>query len=114
METVKELMKIGILVDPDSIEKLKTLNSDNLKLVIDKTKEERPLVLTPEIIEIYLKVTNFKMIKQFDKKQTFTVQDIVDQLNKRYDFIQNLLMRKVEISNIVSINKCESGKLTVI
>ena len=114
METIKELMSLGILVDPEASDRLKELKDTEISMVIEKTKEERPLVLTSEIISSYLKSSKYEIIKQFDIKKSFTVQDIVDQLNRRYDFIQGLLMRKVELSNIVSINKCESGKLTII
>ena len=114
METIKELMGLGVLVDPEASDKLKELKDTEISMVVEKTKEERPLVLTPEIISSYLKSTKYEIIKQFEIKNSFSVQDMVDQLNRRYDFIQGLLMRKVELSNIVSINKCENGKLTII
>ncbi|MBU3904784.1 MAG: hypothetical protein KJ906_01380 [Nanoarchaeota archaeon] len=114
MEIVKDLMKMGILVDQEAIDALNNLKDTELTVVVEKTKIERPLVLTPELVSMYLKSTKYEIIKQFESKEAYTIQDIVEQLNKRYDFIQGLLMRKVELSNIVSINKCESGKLTVI
>jgi len=42
------------------------------------------------------------------------MQELTDMLNKRYDFIQNILIKKVELSNIVSINKCTNGKVSII
>lgn len=114
MEVIRELMALGILVEPEAVELLTSLDKDKLKIVVEKSKEERPLVLTNETVEKFLKATKYRIIKTLEKRKSFSVQDIVDSLNKRYDFIQNLLMRKVELSNIVSINKCTNGKLTVI
>jgi len=114
MEVIKELMALGILVEPEAVELLISLDEDKLKTVVEKSKEERPLVLSNQIVEKFLKATKYKIIKTLDKRKSFSVQDIVDSMNKRYDFVQNILMRKVELSNIVSINKCTNGKLTVI
>lgn len=114
MELIKELMGLGILVEPDAVEKLQGLNEEQLKLIVERSKQDRPLVMTDKIIDSFLKTTTFKVLKTIEKKKSFSVQDIVDMLNKRYDFIQSLLMRKIEMSNIVSINKCANGKLTVI
>lgn len=114
MEMIKELMGLGILVEPDVADLLKTLDNEKIKIIIERSKTERPLILTNDIIESFLKQTSFKILKTMERKKSFTVQDMVDKLNARYDFIQNLLMRKIELSNIVSINKCTNGKLTVI
>ncbi len=114
MEAIKQLMDLGILVEPDVAEKLKTMDESQINTLIEKAKQERPLVLTDEIVKDLLKKTFFKILQKFEKSKKYTIQDFVDVLNKRYDFIQSLLMRKVELSNIVSINKCSNGKLSII
>ena len=111
---IKELIDFGILVEPEAGKVLEDLDQQSLSIILEKCKEQRPLMLTEDIIKTYLKSTSIKIIKRFEPLKTYSVQDIVEQLNKRYDFIQNLLMRKVELSNIVSINKCSNGKLSVI
>ncbi len=114
MTYLKELMSLGILIDPDANDRLSKMDDVQKNIIIGKSKEERPLVLTNEIIDLYLKTTTFKILKTFNPVKSFTVQDIVDTFNKRYDFIQNLLVRKIELTNIVSINKCSNGKVSVI
>ncbi|MDD5416495.1 MAG: hypothetical protein PHU12_00805 [Candidatus Aenigmarchaeota archaeon] len=114
MTYIKELISLGVLIDPDANDRLKTLNETDIIKIIAKTKEDRPLVLTSEIINNYLKSTSFKILKNMKKVKKISVQDLIDVLNKRYDFTQELLMKKVELSNIISINKCSNGKVSVI
>ena len=114
MEILKQMMDMGILVEPLVSERMNALSPNQLSIVVDKVKTERPLVLTEQILEKYLKSSYFKILRNMSVTKRLTIQDFTETINKRYDFVQNLLMRKVELTNIVSINKCNSGKLTVI
>ncbi|MBU3897296.1 MAG: hypothetical protein KJ697_05215 [Nanoarchaeota archaeon] len=114
MNHIKDIMNLGVLIDPVANTRLNTLNENEIKRIIDKTREERPLILTSDIIDIFLKISNFNIIKSHKKQLRISMQELTDMLNKRYDFIQSILIRKVELSNIVSINKCTNGKVSII
>jgi len=42
------------------------------------------------------------------------VQDFVDEINERYSFLQKILLNKINTDDMVSINKCSGGKVSVI
>jgi len=114
MNYVKDIMALGVLIDPEANKKLTQLSENEVSKIIDRTREERPLILTCEIIDNFMKKTSFKIIKTHIKPKKMSVQEYTDMLNKRYEFAQDILLKKVELTNIVSINKCTDGKVSVI
>ena len=54
MEKIANIIKEGILIEPTTLETLKKLTEDQLDIVLKETLEERPLVLTDDIINRFL------------------------------------------------------------
>ncbi|MFH0928950.1 MAG: hypothetical protein V1818_01175 [Candidatus Aenigmatarchaeota archaeon] len=113
MTHLEELVSLGFLVGEDARESIEKLNKKDFEKAVKHFKEEKPFIITKEMIEIVL-AKEIEMVKQFETKDVFTVQDYVEALNKRYGFLQDLLVKKVELKNIVSISKVSSGNVSVI
>ena len=114
MDYLKKIIDLGVLVEPDAVEKMKELSPSELSTVISKIEKERPLVLSEEVIKQYLKKTKMTILKQINPKTTFSVQDFVDEINDRYSFLQKILLEKIDTADMVSINKCSGGKASII
>lgn len=111
---LKEIMKLGILVEPDVVDNIKNISKEDEAILIKRIKEDRPLVLSNEILKSYLKKTSFKIVKYFRKTDVKSMQDTINLLNEKYKDLQQILVNKADISNITSINKCSSGRVGVI
>ena len=70
-------------------------------------------MLTKEILGKIL-TKDIEIFRQFKPVKSFTIQDYVKVLNERYNFLQNILLGKVELENIVSINKAGNGNMSII
>lgn len=114
MDQIKKIIELGVLVEPDAVEKMKELSDDDIPVVMSKIENERPLVLSEEIIKQYLKKSKFIILKQTNPKSSLSVQDFVDDINDRYSFLQNIILNKINTAEMVSINKCSGGKASVI
>ncbi|MBR9682903.1 MAG: hypothetical protein GOV02_04455 [Candidatus Aenigmarchaeota archaeon] len=114
MDYLKKIIDLGVLVEPDAVEKMKTLSAEDLSSVISKIENERPLILSENVINQYLKKTKMIVLKQINPKSSFSVQDFVDEINERYSFLQNILLGKINNEDMVSINKCGRGRASVI
>ena len=106
-EVIKETM-----VSPETLDELKKLDSKTLEKIYEKIRINKPLFFTKEMISPLL--VDFKIIKTFDFKNKLTIQDYIEMLNERYSALQNILVKKVEEKNPVSINKCSSGEVSLI
>ncbi|MBN2203332.1 MAG: hypothetical protein JW700_04075 [Candidatus Aenigmarchaeota archaeon] len=113
MNHLEELIKQGFLVEEDAKESIEKIDEKAFDKLIKHLKQEKPFIVTGSIVDKIL-AEDIEIIKQFEEKKVFTVQDYVNALNKRYGFLQDLLMKKVELKNIVSINKVSQGPVSVI
>lgn len=111
---IKEILELGVLIEPDAIDSLKSLNEEEINTVIEKIKEERPLVVSNEILRKYLIKTDLKILKTTHSPEKLTVSDITSMLNERYNTLKEMLLKKIELKNAVSINKASPGDVTVI
>jgi len=113
MTNLEELIKLGFLVEEDSKEAIERLNEARFQELVKHLREEKPLIVSKDIIKDIL-TREIEILKQYEPMDSFTVQDFVEILNKRYGFLQDILLRKVELKNIVSINKVSNGNVSVI
>lgn len=113
MTHLEDLIKLGFLVEEDSKEAIERLNDANFQKVVKHLKEEKPFMVSKDLLKNILS-REIEILKQYEPIDSFTVQDFVEILNKRYSFLQNILLSKVELKNIVSINKISNGNISVI
>jgi len=106
---LEELKGSGILIEPEALSKLEKMSKNDIKLVITKAKEYRPLVLTQEIIDSYIRQVNFKKIKEFEIIKKYTIDHFIKQINDRFAFLKQILVNKTQITNLISINKLSNG-----
>jgi len=114
MNYFKKLMNMGVLIEPDANSILKNMEDESLQMVVTHVEDQRPLVLTRHILEKFLKEHKFKIIYDYNPKEKLTIQDYVQVLSNRYNKLQEILVQKVGLSNIVSIRNCSNGKVSVI
>jgi len=110
---IKNLMNLGFLLDSDTANIVKNLDEENFYRLAEGLKNEKSVVLSKQLIKRILS-KEVNIIRSFKTVQSFTVQDFVKTLNERYSFLQKILLNKLELSNVVSINKFSSGDVSII
>ncbi|NIO44078.1 MAG: hypothetical protein GTN36_00790 [Candidatus Aenigmarchaeota archaeon] len=110
---LKNLINLGFLVDEKIADKIEALSEEELYNLVEILKKENVFIINEENLRSVL-VGDVKILRIFKKTEKFTVQDFVKNLNNRYTFLQDVLMKKLKLSNIVSINKGNVGNLTII
>ncbi len=110
---LKNLINLGFLVDEKIKDKIETLNEEEFYKLVENLKKDNIFIVNEETLRS-ISITEVKILKKFKKTEKFTIQDFVKKLNNRYDFLKNILMKKLELSNTVSINKCSVGTVTII
>lgn len=113
MKNLKELVSMGFLIDEDAKENINNLNEEDFNILVENVKKENPLTISNEFIKnIFAK--EVKILKQLKMKKKMTIKDFVNFLNQKYNKLQEILIEKLEIKNVVSINKCGSGSVSII
>ena len=113
MKKLKKLVSMGFLIDEDAKESINKLNEEEIDILVETLKKENPLMISNKFIKnIFTK--EIKIIRQFKTKKKMTIKDFVGFLNKKYNKLQEILIEKLEIKNVVSINKCGSGSVSII
>jgi len=110
---LKNLINLGFLVDEKIADKIEDLNEEELYNLVETLKKENIFIVNEEILRRVF-VGEVRILRKFKKTEKITVQDFVKNLNNRYNFLQDILMKKIELSDIVSINKGNVGNLTII
>jgi len=110
---LKNLINLGFLVDEKISDRIEGLNEEEFYNLVEILKKDNVFIVNEQILRKVL-VGEVKILKKFKKAEEFTVHEFVKKLNDKYNFLQDILMKKIELSNIVSINKCGVGNLSVI
>ena len=110
---IKELAKHGFLLEPTLTERIDRLSQNEFDLMINELKNQNAFLIDAETLSRFVK-PEAKIISQFQTKDKFSMQDYVNMLNRRYEFLQQILIKKVELTNFLSINKVGIGKVGII
>jgi len=113
MNYLKELTKLGFLIEENAVDIVKNLNKEDFEKIVNNLKKEKKFILTNTLIKNIL-ADDVRILKLFKPIETLSVQDYVKMLNERYKSLQDILIKKLELKNVVSINKCSSGSASVI
>ncbi len=113
MEFIKELAKLGFFIDPSVVNRINQLTSEEFRRVLEELEKENMIVLSEDFFNRYFKPTP-NLLNKFEERRKFSMQDIVNILNNRYDFLQKILIKKTDLTNLLSINKIGLGKVSVI
>jgi len=109
---LKNLVNLGFLVDEKIKDSIESLNEEEFFKLIESLKKENVFMLNEEILKKF-HAEDVKILRTAKKLEILSMQEFVKHLNERYAFLQSILMKKLELSNIVSINKAD-GNVTVI
>lgn len=110
---IKNLVNLGYLVDESTANLIENLNENNFYKLVEGLKERNIFLVNNKLINDIL-AGDVKIIKEFTPLKKFTVQDFVKNLNERYSALQNILIKRVEFSDLVTINKLSSGYASII
>jgi len=110
---VKNLTNLGFFVDEFVVRLIESLNENDFYKLVEEVKKENPLIVNKEFINKVI-INDVKIIKNLVPINKFTVQDFTKNLNEKYSCLQNILLRRVEFSDLVSINKLSNGNASII
>jgi DNA polymerase II small subunit/DNA polymerase delta subunit B len=110
---VRNLINLGYLVDESVVNIIENIDENDFFKLLDFLKKENPLVIDNELIKKIF-VRDVEIIKEFAPASRFTVQDFVKKLNEKYNVLQAILVKRVDFSDLVSINKIGSGDASII
>jgi len=110
---LKNLINLGYLVDENVANLIENIDEDTFYRLVEGLKKENLFLITNEIIKKIL-VRDVSIIKEFSQTKKFTIQDFVKNLNEKYNILQNILLKRVELADLISINKISSGNASVI
>ena len=110
---LKNLTNLGFFVDESAVKLIESLNENDFYKLVEEVKKENPLIVNKEFINKVV-VNDVKIIKNLIPINKFTIQDFTKNLNERYSCLQNILLRRVEFSDLVSINKLSNGNYSII
>lgn len=110
---LKNLVNLGFLIDERIKDKIESLNEEDLFRLIESLKKDNIFIVNDNILKKLLS-EDVKILRTFSKPEKFNVQDYVKNLNERYIFLQSILMKKLELPNIVSLNKASDGNVSII
>ena len=107
-EHVKKLVNLGFLVNDNTREKIEGLDEEKLLELIEKMKKSNAFIVDDSILNNIL-TEDVKILKEYKSMNNFTIHDYVGKLNEKYNFLKNLLLKKLEITDIVSIKECSNA-----
>jgi DNA polymerase II small subunit/DNA polymerase delta subunit B len=113
MSHLEELLGLGFLVEEESKESIERIDDKKFCELVKYLNDEKPFMVSKDVLAQFM-ARDIEILNQYKPIESFTVHDFVKALNKRYSFLQNILLSKVELKNIVSINKVSSGSVSVI
>lgn len=108
-EIVKIFLKNNLHLDNEGLEFfIKNPEKIGIFLQLIKKVDKKPFVITKEFIKQILKKPSLeiKIIKKFiQPKGTFSITDLTNIFNQRYNFLSKILQKRIELINLISINK---------
>lgn len=97
MNILKEIIDLGIIVEDEAAEIINSLEAAEQKKLLEELEIEKPVVLKKDFL-----------------KKKYSIQGFVDIYNTYYEIFKNILLNRTELNNLVSINNCKTGKVSVI
>jgi DNA polymerase II small subunit/DNA polymerase delta subunit B len=103
-EIVKLFLDKGLQLDPSSLEYLYT-HQDNITFVLNNLIGKSIGVVTLDLIKSVLP-EDVVVIKEFkEEPRKVSVDDLVKMLRKRYENISEILLKRLDLVNLISIGK---------
>jgi DNA polymerase II small subunit/DNA polymerase delta subunit B len=110
---LKNLINLGFIIDEKLNARIENLTEEEFYRLIENLKKENVFVVNEGVFKNILS-EDVKILRAFTKAQKFNVQDYVRNLNERYSFLQNILIKKLELPNMVSMDKASDGSASII
>ena len=110
---LKNLINLGYLIDEAAVNSIENLNENDFYRLLEGLKKEDSFIINRNLVSKIL-FKGIEIIKEFTHVNKFTIQDYVKNLNEKYNILQNILIKRVEITDLSSINKLSSGNVSII
>ncbi len=114
MNYLKRLMNQGFLVEQNVIPSLERLDEASFQRILENLQKEKAFMLSANVLNRFLQDKKVEIIKTFETVKKLSVKDYVALLNERYEKLQQILLKKLDQTNLVSINKATNGAATLI
>lgn len=117
-ELISKFSKLGFFLQPDLLNFLLE-NPEKIERVVEEIKKRK---ITQKFLSLNLfpslqtKEIRVKVIKKLEKKEKVSVDNLVEMLSSRYKKLQKFLIKRMELTNLLSINKISprSKKFSII
>ncbi|MCK4634704.1 MAG: hypothetical protein KAT37_02410 [Candidatus Aenigmarchaeota archaeon] len=110
MGLIEEFLEKGILLSPKVKAKIKESEVNELLAKFD----DKDVVLTERIFSL-IKTDNVKVVNEYKKGDEIKrIRNFVDFYNERFEFLRDILKKKLNVEKITSINKLNNGDVTAI
>jgi DNA polymerase II small subunit/DNA polymerase delta subunit B len=107
-DIIKIFLEKDLQLDNESLNFFLT-NQEKINPFLQKIeqKKEKPLIITKKLIdETFPQTREIKILKEFHQLSgSFSTEDILKFFNERYDFVRKILMKRLDLINIISINR---------
>jgi DNA polymerase II small subunit/DNA polymerase delta subunit B len=113
MNLLKRLVDEGFLVEESAMKLIERISEERFKALIEQLRRNGTFIVSKDTVRKILRKGPV-VLREFKPVDRFSIHEYVKQLNKRYNFLQNILIKKLELSNVISINKCSIGTVSVI
>lgn len=104
-EIIKIFLNSGYQLDLKALELLEK-NPENIQYVLEKMKPLKISTITSDLVENISRPVDIKVLKNFSYQVgTYTIEDYTRFLNKRYENLKQIISKRIELVNPISINK---------
>ncbi len=110
-EVIKEFLKAGFQLSPSVLEYL-VKNEEEIKPFIEYLGrlKPKPLIVTKKELMSYLSQGIHLLALDYTKKKNVTTEDVLTYYKERFEFLKKTLTRRIELVNLLSINKTKRSK----
>jgi len=106
-------MELGVLVEPEAIKRLESIEKDKLHIIFNKIKDNPPLTLSEGMLDAYM-IPSIHVKKRKRDRKFHSIRDWSIFINTRYEALKDIIMNKIDTKNLISINKVSGGRVGII
>lgn len=104
-EIIKNFLEAGYQLDLKSLEFLEK-NPEYISKVLEAAKPFGIATITFDLIQDVIKPVEIKILRDFSfPLKTYTVEDYIKFYNTRYEKLKQILIKRIDLINLISINK---------
>jgi DNA polymerase II small subunit len=104
-EIIKKFLSSGYQLDLKSLEFFEK-NPEQISEILEKVRQLEISTITFDLIENIMGPIKLKVLKDFScQERTYAVEDYIKFFNSRYEKLRQIIVKKTDLINLISINK---------